>query len=355
MNVLFLSRFFWPHVGGVEKHGLEVAKRLARRGHKVVIITEELPYKKLKTQSSNLKTTTENSKLENIKIYRTPTGKDDWFKKLRIWAWLWKNKKLIEEADIVHAHDVGFWYWPFRFLYPKKPFYLTFHGWEGKFPVPLKNKLVRKISEKLARGNICVGDYIKKWYGTRPGYTTYGGVESSKFKVQSSKIKNENQIVFVGRLENDTGLPIYLRAIELLHKKYSILNTPYPILFLGEGSLKSEAEKYGKVLGVVKDIRPYLLESRFVFTSGYLSILEAMACRKLVFAVYDNPLKEDYLRLSPFAKGIVIESSPELLYHRLVHDTRPAKEQERLADEVYNWTRGQTWEKVTELYLKLWQ
>jgi glycosyltransferase involved in cell wall biosynthesis len=366
MRILFLARRSYPSVGGVEKHVLEIAKRLAGMGHKVVVVTEAISQNP-KPQFLNPKQIPNPKfKIPNIEIYRIPVGRNEKLKKFRIWGWLWKNRRLIEKADIVHAHDVGFWYWPFRFLYPKKPFYITFHGWEGKFPVPFKNKLVRKISEKLAWGNICVGDYLEKWYGTKANYVTYGGVEISTNKQMSQINKsisnnqiNKYQIAFVGRLEKDTGLPIYLEAV----KRCKDANPPAgragmqrcKVIFLGEGSLRREAEKYGEVLGFVENIRPYLLQSRFVFTSGYLSILEAMACKRMVFAVYDNPLKEDYLRLSPLAKWIVIESNPESLYHRLVHDTRSIKEEERLISEAYDWVKGQTWEKVAELYVKLWK
>jgi len=71
---------------------------------------------------------------------------------------------LIQEADIVHCHDVFFWYLPFRFLYPKKKVFTTFHGWEGIFPPKWQAKVIRNISEKLSFGNICVGDFIRKWY-----------------------------------------------------------------------------------------------------------------------------------------------------------------------------------------------
>ena len=142
MKVLFLTRKK-EGVGGVEKHVREVARILETRGYEIEVLDEPSFMRK----------------------------------KLHIWRWLWKNRVSIKRNEIIHAHDVAFWYLPFRFIYPNKKFYITFHGWEGKFPVPWKNKLVRKISERLARGNICVGDYIKKYYGARPDYVTYGAVK----------------------------------------------------------------------------------------------------------------------------------------------------------------------------------
>ena len=135
-------------------------------------------------------------------------------------------------------------------------------------------------------------------------------------------------ITFIGRLEEDTGLPIYLKAAEKLK-----------IIFLSS----------------VKDVRPYIDRSRFIFTSGYLSILEAMARKRLVFAVYDNPLKEDYLKMSPMAdKMIIVGSADELLEKVKEHLQQPQKEKE-LIEKAYQWAKKQTWEKVADLYEKLWQ
>jgi hypothetical protein len=53
---------------------------------------------------------------------------------------MWNNRDLIKEADIIHCHDVFFWYLPFRFLFPQKKVYIPFHGYEGNNP-PNKRKI----------------------------------------------------------------------------------------------------------------------------------------------------------------------------------------------------------------------
>ena len=152
MTIIFFSRLFYPHIGGVEKHVLEVGKRLVEKGHKVIVITEEYQSKR-----KSAKVTGE---MNGIKIYRIPVGLENWSKKFRIWWQLLKLKEIIRHADIVHCHDVFFWYLPSRFLYLNKPVYTTFHGYED-YPVSKKAIIVRKISEYLSMGNICVGDFIQ--------------------------------------------------------------------------------------------------------------------------------------------------------------------------------------------------
>ena len=77
MTILFFARLFYPHIGGVEKHVLEIGKILIKKGHKIIVFTE-LHDKKLKLQE----------RFEGIQVYRVPVGKDNWFKKFRIWWWL---------------------------------------------------------------------------------------------------------------------------------------------------------------------------------------------------------------------------------------------------------------------------
>ena len=41
MTIVFLARLFYPHIGGVEKHVLEISRILIEKGHKVSIVTEK--------------------------------------------------------------------------------------------------------------------------------------------------------------------------------------------------------------------------------------------------------------------------------------------------------------------------
>ncbi|PIS14325.1 hypothetical protein COT64_03255 [Candidatus Shapirobacteria bacterium CG09_land_8_20_14_0_10_39_12] len=347
MKILFLTRKFWPSIGGVEKHTLEVSKILTKMGHSVKVIAEA--DSNFKFEILNFKSI---FKYQNITIFKIPITTGEKLKKFQIWSWLGKNRGLLKDSDIIHCHDVFFWYLPFRFLFPKKKVFITFHGWEGKFPPALKAKLVRKISEKLAFGNICVGDFIKKWYGTKPDFVTYGGanlIQNSKFKIQNYNLKLK--ILFIGRLEEDTGLPVYLKALAILKNS----GFKVSVEFAGDGGLRKEAEKYGRVLGFVGDLGNYIQNSDFIFTSGYLAILEAMIRKKLIFSVYDNPLKEDYLKLAPFSKWIIIESSPEQLAQKISYYFESPKEEKEMTEKAFDWAKEQSWKKVSEIYINLWQ
>lgn len=315
MRIIFFSRRFYPLIGGVEKHVLELGKRLVKRGHTVIVITEQPRHAEFSSASSKIPKQVRNDifksaeEIDGIQVYRIFVGKESRFKKITIWKSLWNIRKILKTADVIHCHDVFFWYLPFRLLYPTKPVYTTFHGYES-FPLSKKAIFIRKFSEKLSFGNICIGDFIKKWYGTKPTFVSYGAVNSSKLKVENAKFRSESA-VFIGRLDEQTGIVTYANAVETLKKKFP----KFDFLVVGDGKDKSFLiKKKVKAIGFKEHPEKYFNDYHFAFVSRYLSILEAFAAQRIVFAVYDNPVKEDYLRMAPFAKWIMIaKDSQELV------------------------------------------
>jgi glycosyltransferase involved in cell wall biosynthesis len=262
MKLLFISNHSWPHVGGVEKHIKYISKELSDRGHSVKIISEE------------------NIKYPPIKFFGL----------LFIWFWLFKNRKLIKEADIVHIHDVYIWYLPFRFIYLKKKVYITIHGGQGKWPIPLKNKLLVKLAVKLSSGTICVGNFIPKYFGVKDDYVIYGGVD----KKRKNNFKKEKLIIFLGRLEKETGVYDFVQNI----KGYD----NYRIEFVGDGRLRSICKKYGIVHGFCDPV-PFLQKAEICFAGGYLSALEALEYGCKLWTSGNTPIKKYYWKVFPYKKG----------------------------------------------------
>lgn len=343
MTIIFLTRRFWPDVGGVEKHVLEIGRGLVNDGHKVVVITQSPGKEK---------------EIQGIEIRRIKSP-DNWFQKFYIWKWFWQNRDLIAESEIVHAHDVYFWYLPFRLLFPFKKSFITFHGYES-YPIKRKAILIRKLSEKLANGNIIVGDFIKKWYGTKPNFVIYGGVDvprimnphfakTSRDK-HESRIKNRESAVFIGRLDDHTGILEYAKSIDLIRKEYP----DFEFGVFGDGQHKETLNFY-KPKGFIVGAEKYLKQYNFAFVSRYLSILEALANKRLVFALYDNPVKESYLKMSPFSKFIIIEKTPEKIKEKVEYFLNHRREEKKFVDLGFEWAKKQTWEDVVKTYLKLWK
>lgn len=307
MKALFLTRLYYPHTGGVEKHVCEVSKNLKLKGKSVKILTEKY--------NGNLK---DKETIDGVEVIRFHYPKIKFLGLFSIWFYLLKNINLIREIDVVHAHDVSIWYLPFRFLFPKKPFYSTFHGWEGVYPIPLKNILIRRLSAFISWKNICVGNYIEKYYGIKANIITYGAEDTTLIYinvVEKRKINNK-KIVYVGRLEADTGLLKFLKWLDE--------NKDYKVEFCGDGSLKNLARKYGKVYGFI-DPKYYLRKANICVPGGYLSALEALAAGCKLKLFWDNPLKRDYWKMSPFIK-----------------------------EDARKWMVNQTWDELTDQYLNLW-
>ncbi len=344
MKILFFCRLFYPHIGGVEKHVLELSKELSKKGNEIVIVTEQI--------SENDKTAEQLEIPESktkIQIYRIPVGKDDYFKKLRIWKWFWQHRNLLQNADIIHIHDVFFWYLPFRFLSPLKRVYVTFHGYES-YPIRKKAIMVRKIAEKLSWGNICIGDFITKWYMTKPTFVSYGAVDTGQNILKIQKVKNESA-VFIGRLDEQTGILEYIKAVKTIKKKYP----QFELLVVGDGKYRELVKGNSKIIGFRNNPEQYFATYHFAFASRYLSILEALSAKRLVFALFDNPVKEDYLRMAPFAPFIIIKKDPEKLAEKVEYFLgHPEKEKENI-EKGYEWVKGETWRKMAQIYLQLWK
>lgn len=354
MNILFMARLYNPHIGGVEKHVEKISLELIKKGHKVTVLTEKFD-KKL----SNYET------IDKINIARIDAGGDNWFKKFRIWVNVLNNIKLIRDANIIHVHDVFFWYLPFRFIFPRKKIYITFHGYEGNSIPGVKAKLMHKIAEKLSNGNICVGDFLKKWYGTKPDYVIYGGVDiPSKLKIKNTYfvedfVKREKfKILFIGRLEEETGFMEYLRALKLLKKR----SRQFEITILGDGFLMRKAKEFcikheinAVFKGSVKNVDSYVVKSDLIFTSRYLGILEALSFKKFVFANFNNAIKKDYLEMTPFAKYISISKDHKDLLNQIEYYLKNNQNRNEMVDRGFNWAKNQTWDNLVLKYMKLWR
>ena len=367
-----LAPSYYPRAGGVEKHVRMVCRELQVAGHDIRIATPRWD-----------EGGSEQEIVDGIEVTRLSLDKRRGRRQLA---------PLVKWADIVHTHDAYpflKYYLPFRFRYPLKPVFVTFHGYEG-YPIPFEAKVLRRVVLGLTSGNICAGAFIPKWYRFRCGKVTYGGtaptppapsprVERGRtaptprppphgedgtsppgpLSLLSLQERGGTAAAFVGRLEADTGFLTYLEALRLLRTKHGLA---LPLQVCGDGSLRAEGERIAAEAGLevtfhgrVPDVTPYLAGARFVFTSGFLGMLEAMAAGAVVCAVYDNPLKEDYLRLFPGAESILIAGSAAELARGVSELTGDAARAAALVETGRAFAQEQTWAKVAELYLDLYK
>ena len=260
-KVLFLTRLFTPHIGGVETHVLRVAQELQKKGFQVSILTEQ--YEDMLN---------EYEMLNGMEIYRIPKKATQ--SKTSLWKWIWEYRKLFKTADVVHVHDVFWWVVPVLPLVQSK-YFITFHGWEGTFPPSKSAIFQRRAAAQLSKGVIQVGEYIKKWYGTKPNVVTYGGVDlehkksqhvKNVFKKVFSAAKQGSFIagshhayeaIFVGRLSADNDVKKvadFFTLIKEVHPKAKFL-------FVGDGPFVGYCESIGTVTGFVPNVSELMREA----------------------------------------------------------------------------------------------
>ncbi len=123
-------------------------------------------------------------------------------------------------------------------------------------------------------------------------------------------------------------------------------------IFIGRDSPDTGLDAYRQIpvkLDVFTDVpnaSRFIPKYNFAFVSRYLAILEALAAGVPVLAHYNNTIKYDYLSMAPFAKYIHIFQDPQKV--NLKFDLK-------LVRQGQKWARQQSWDKVINIYEKLWQ
>jgi glycosyltransferase involved in cell wall biosynthesis len=355
-SIVMLAPRFYPSVGGVEHVVRQISKGLVAQGIKVSVLTLRDGLAREYRDS-----------IDGVDIYRFDQPSTDDYKnffvlgvqRLQSLSRYWK---IIWQADAIHCHDWSmfiYWYLPFRFLFFFKPVYITFHGNEGIYPIPKRVLYFRKIAQWLTKDHICVGDYLKKWYKTPCDKVVYGGLELIR---DLPSPLSKDSAVFAGRLEPDTGIVTYLSAIKMLKYQYDI---ELHFNIFGEGSLREEIQVFIDKWGLNNVVmHGYFVASNnsavfawgnYAFVSQNLAMLEAMASHKLVFAVYDNPLKKDYIYSYPNAEKILVASrSAEDLVEKFIYYQQHPLEAEQIRTIAYSYASSMTWDKAVATHLKMY-
>lgn len=334
-KVVFLSRLYAPHIGGVEHHIRQLSRELYTRNYDVTVITEQYD------AALSL-----HEELDDHHIIRIPRRYLQ--SKFGIWMWMFLHLSVFFHADFVHAHDVFWWYIPVRCILFWKSVYTTFHGYEGVEPPTQKAVRSRKVSEFLSWGTICVGSWMRMWYHAKPMFVMYGAADA-----QPQKPVQSRTAVFIGRLSYDTGVLEYVRAVLALKGKITL--TIY-----GEGELLSSLQKmirdipYITYKGVTQEPLKVLAEARFAFVSRYLGMIEAMQTGRYVCAHWNNEIKKDYLQSFPAIRYAWTFSQSSQLVEALNELLRNSTKEKQNVHDAQRWALNQRWDKIADTYEELW-
>jgi hypothetical protein len=348
MRVIMLCRLYYPHIGGVERHVEEIAKEAAKEGHRVDVFAlkhaNELATWEMYHSTIHIHRKPEQLHSHILKYFfaALPFFPKSLAAKIverdEIWGWMLWNLPRFIMADIIHIHDVFFWYWPIRILLPWKKVYITFHGFEtGSLPTQ-KAKAARQRAARWTRGNIAVGGWIENWYGTKADIVTYGAANcADEPKALKEKSGKKIRCVFVGRVADDTGARVYEKVIGTL--------PGVALDMYGAGSKN----------GTIDDSCVVFPHYDVACVSSYLSIIEAMQSKTLVLAYAVDDLKWDYLKSHPMAENmIIVRTENELRKTILRLSVRQLADQDDKVEKAYIWAREQTWDTLYKQYKELW-
>lgn len=335
-KLVFLAKRYPPHIGGVETHISHLSKELLSQNYDIFVVTEQ--------HDLSLKL---HETIDTVHVLRIP--KQHTHSKLGIWFWMLWHFPLFLQADIVHAHDVGWWYLPLRVLLWWKPLYTTFHGYEGYTEPKIGAILSRKLIEFLSQKTICIGAWMKQWYKQHPDAISYGAASYT----QHALPKNTSA-VFIGRLSKDTGILAYIEAA--IRMKGAISLDIY-----GEGSLLPAIQNliipYAHIQykGVTTQGEKVLTNHRFAFVSRYLGMIEAEQVGRLVFAHWDTNIKKSYLDAFPNASNMIMFHDPQDLVLELQYILHHPKQEQVMIKNAQQWAIKQTWQQVATMYKELWR
>ncbi len=345
MKIVHLAKYYLPHLGGVEIHLNEINSLLVKMGHDVTVVVLK--------HNSKLADSTILNGVRVIRITNEVEKERSFEVKQEIWNFIKKHQDVFLEADVIHVHDVFWWILPIYKLVRKKVF-ITYHGWETEYPVRFNAKLQRYVSSKLSRGSIHVGSWIQKFYFDKPNYVTYGAINAKRLTKSGIKSHSHDcsqiNIAFIGRLSKDNEVEKYIKTVELLRKMGHKIN----IVWIGDGEYHDKCEALGVVTGFVKNISQYFVNKDLIFSSSYLSILEAQLIGSNVCSFYSNNLKKAYLESFPGSKFLLIANTPESMVSKILLLFNSPKSQNIAKLEGREFAKQQTWSKVLNIYLKLW-
>jgi glycosyltransferase involved in cell wall biosynthesis len=241
---------------------------------------------------------------------------------------------------------------------PRKTFLIR-HGMACDYPVPDSQKQRARRSLGWAAGVSHDGRFIEKWLGVKPDLCPDQGLRPVADELPPVPEPEPNSAVYVGRLEPDTGIRIYIDAVRGLVRDH---RRRFALHVYGDGTLLSElrARVERESLPVTFHGRmPYaqdhISDGCFAFVDGRMAIQEAMARRRLVLAAYVDPLKYDYVAGEPFSAYLVAVADAVELVERVAHYIDHLEERAALIGRAHEYSRQLTWTRTARAYVRFWQ
>lgn len=347
MNILI---FNWrdkkhPFSGGAEIYIQEIAKRLARMGHKITLFCSRFGGLKSKDE------------YDGIKIIRRG-GKYTVYLSAFFW-YVFFNK---EKYDVVIDCENGIPF--FTPLFIRKPKILVVHHIHREiFPleVPkiislllsfLETKLMPFLYKKIqvvAVSKSTKEDLIKIGFDERKIKIIYNGIDHSKFFLTPKTDKP--RIIYIGRIKK-------YKRIDLLLKAFDIVSKYFPdaeLYIVGSGKKKNCNNKiFTGFVSEEEKIR--LLGSSWVFVNpsykeGWgISIIEANMCGTPCIA-FDVPGLRDSIKHKRTGILVKEDGNVQKLAEAIIMVLKDDKLRQRLSKNALEYSKKFSWDKTAKEFL----
>ncbi|MHB8633548.1 MAG: glycosyltransferase family 4 protein, partial [Thermoplasmatota archaeon] len=246
MKLVLTSDYFWPHVGGgVERVTFEVARRLARRGHHVEVLTLGSPEDPAQ------------ARVEGVHVRRFP--RLDLSRVTGLSVSIPRSRGLaaaVGGADVVNVHNLYFGTSALAGLRSRQPVVATLHvesfdraGGALRGATHLYERTIGRRLLERSRFVTAVSDAVARRalrLGAREVQVIPNGIDARSF-VPNGGLRT-NRILFVGRLTRNKGPHVLLQALPEIQRAHP--GTGLDIV--GEGPLAARLQSRASRLSGVR-------------------------------------------------------------------------------------------------------
>ena len=212
MNILFVTKVFYPRLGGMEKYAYMLANTFQGMGHNVVLLTEE------KSATNDM---------YSFKVERSNNILRDLFYH-------------IKRADACIISGFSLKYIPFT-LFCKNNI-LVYHN--SSFGTNLQSYMKRFMAKLPLPNviNVTVSNYVGKSLKLKRYKTVYNPYENDLFKMYEDSCDRRG-FVYVGRICKDKGVELLIKAYLEVQKR-NTCNKDIKLDIIGDGPQKSELQSF---------------------------------------------------------------------------------------------------------------
>jgi glycosyltransferase involved in cell wall biosynthesis len=220
MKVLMVTPYYYPIIGGTESFIESLSLGLNENGTQADVLTFNLKTNSRRFNEANdavWKSSVE--EINGLKVIKIPShlsARPFWLFNMSFVPGSFLN--YLKEYDVIHFHNETDLTFPIFSYFLKKPKIMHCHCLDVSYIYYRKNIVSRRIFQSIAGIYVAVSSPIRNLLidlglPKEKIRVVHNEVDTKKFKI-SKDPKDENQLLFVGRLQPKKGLHVLLKSLE---------------------------------------------------------------------------------------------------------------------------------------------